>query len=310
MPLVVSALLVCAATVSAQSPSAPSTDLDALMAQALQRRDVDRRALNDYVLDETETFDIAGPGGIRLYGTKRDYTYYVRDGFHIRSPLRVDGVPVSEADRRKYEADWLSSEQQRRQHRTERAAKAAASGKTTRNGPPINEPRFVSESYFLDFKFEPGNYYLSGRDRLDGHDVFKIDYYPKHLFDDDEETGKNQKKTAQGGSGEGDEITRQMNKTSQVTLWVDPSLQQIVKYTFKNVWLDFLPAGWIVRIDDLKADMEMEQPFPGVWLPKNILIHAAATTAAGSVAFTYRREFSNYRLADVSARIKVIKDRP
>ena len=39
----------------------------------------------------------------------------------------------------------------------------------------------------MDFKFEPGNYYLAGRDTLDGHDVLKIDYYPTKLFDDDDD---------------------------------------------------------------------------------------------------------------------------
>ena len=38
-----------------------------------------------------------------------------------------------------------------------------------------------------------------------------------------------------------------MNKTALVTLWVDPVEHQIVKYTFDNVWMDFLPARWLVR---------------------------------------------------------------
>ena len=41
-----------------------------------------------------------------------------------------------------------------------------------------------------------------------------------------------------------------MNKTALVTLWVDPSNHQIVKYTFDNVWLDFLPGAWLVRVDE------------------------------------------------------------
>ena len=49
----------------------------------------------------------------------------------------------------------------------------------------MNEPRFVSESYFMDFKFEPGNYYLAGKETLDGHEVLKIDYLPTKLFDDE-----------------------------------------------------------------------------------------------------------------------------
>ena len=98
-----------------------------------------------------------------------------------------------------------------------------------------------------------------------------------------------------------------MDKTSQVTLWVDPATYQIVKYTFDNVWMDFLPVGWLVKIDDLKAQMQMGQPFPSVWLPRNINIHAGLTFALGSMEFQYRREFSNYRKADVTSKIRVPK---
>ena len=40
------------------------------------------------------------------------------------------------------------------------------------------KPRFVSEAYFMDFKFEPGNYYLAGNEKLEGKEVLKIEYYP------------------------------------------------------------------------------------------------------------------------------------
>ena len=98
-----------------------------------------------------------------------------------------------------------------------------------------------------------------------------------------------------------------MNKSSQVTLWVDPATHQIVKYTFDNVWLDFLPAGWLVKVDDLRASMQMGQPFPGVWLPHNLNIHAGVSLALGPMEFSYKREFSNYRKADVSSKVTVPK---
>ena len=98
-----------------------------------------------------------------------------------------------------------------------------------------------------------------------------------------------------------------MNKSSQVTLWVDPASHQIVKYTFDNVWMDFLPAGWLVKIDDLRASMQMGQPFPGVWLPRNLSIHAGISIALGPMELSYKREFSNYRKADVTSKITVPK---
>jgi hypothetical protein len=173
----------------------------------------------------------------------------------------------------------------------------------------------------MDFKFEPGNYYLAGKETLDGQEVLKIDYLPTKLFDEDEKTDEEKKgkakqekpKTDKEKKQEdrarriGDEIDRKMDKTSQVTLWVDPATHQIVKYTFDNVWMDFLPAGWLVKIDDLRAQMQMGQPFPGVWLPRNINIHAGLTFALGSLELQYRREFSNYRKADVTSKIRVPK---
>ena len=318
-------LVLCPSAGTAQS--AKATDLDAFMARALQRRDVDRKTLTDYVLDEVEEFEVLGPGRVPFARMRREYTWYVRDGIHVRSPLKFDGVPIGEDDRRAYEDRWVKSEQQRRIYRTERDAKRAAEGKPPAlSAPSINEPRFVSGSYFMDFKFEPGNYYLAGKEVLDGQAVLKIDYLPTRLFTDSEEEREHARERSDAGTAKEpprdprsekqrekekkveDEIERKMNKSSQVTLWVDPASYQIVKYTFDNVWLDFLPAGWIVRVDDLRASMQMGQPFPGVWLPRDLSIHAGVTLALGSMELQYKREFAKYRKADVASKVTVPKD--
>ena len=318
-------LVLCPPAVTAQS--ATPTDLDAFMARALQRRDVDRKTLTDYVLDEVEEFEILGPGRAPFARMRREYTWYVRDGIHVRSPLKFDGVPIAEEDRRAYENRWIKGEERRRTYRTERDQKRAAEGRPPAlSAPSINEPRFVSESYFMDFKFEPGNYYLAGKETLDGQSVLKIDYLPTRLFTDTDEERRDAREQPDDGKKQEprrdtrsekqrarekqieDEIERKMNKSSQVTLWVDPASHQIVKYTFDNVWLDFLPAGWIVRVDDLRASMQMGQPFPGVWLPRDVSIHAGVTLALGSMELQYKREFSKYRKADVSSRVSVPKE--
>ena len=323
----IAALVLCSAVVRAQAP--PTTDLDRFMVGALQRRDIDRQTLTDHVLDEVEDFEVLGPGRVPFARMRREYTWYVRDGVHVRSPVKFDGVPIPESARRDYEEKWMHSELNRRQHRTEREEKRAEAGKGPAvSVPSINEPRFISEAYFLDFKFEPGNYYLAGKETLDGREVLKIDYLPSKMFDDDDEDNENRAvreskeskdakeskerkpKSAKEQEKEqrrDDEIERKMDKTSQVTLWVDPATKQIVKYTFDNVWLDFLPAGWLVKVDDLRASMVMGQPFPGVWLPKTVGIHAGVTIALGSMEVQYRRAFSNYRKADVSSKISVPK---
>jgi hypothetical protein len=344
---ILAAVGLCPPGVGAQAPAstvpAPAiTDLDRFMASALQRRDIDRKTLSDYILDEVELLEVLGPGRIPFARMRYEYTWYVRDGMHVRSPLKVNGVPIGETERRAYEDRWIKSEAGRRKFRTEREAKRAQAGKgPALSAPSINEPRFVSESYFMDFKFEPGNYYLAGKEKLEGQEVLKIDYLPTKLFDEDpKEESEDQMdakarkeakdaELAKTGKAAGeskpkqkekekkpqsakekraeDEIERKMDKTSQVTLWVDPATHQIVKYTFDNVWLDFLPAGWLVKIDDIRASMQMGQPFPGVWLPRNLNIHAGVSLALGPMEFSYTREFSKYRKAEVSSKITVPK---
>ena len=340
--LALTVAVICPPDVLAQAPAPkrpapPTTDLDRFMSKALLRRDVDRKTLSDYVLDEVESFEVLGPGRIPFARMRYEYTWYVRDGMHVRSPVKVNGVPMGEAERRAYENRWVKSEEGRRKFRTEREVKREQAGKAPAlSVPSINEPRFISESYFMDFKFEPGNYYLAGKETLDGQQVLKIDYLPEVLFTDDDDKsedaevrkqqaearpkdakndGKPKEKKVDKRSAQEQEkekkfeedFQRKMNKSSQVTLWVDPVSHQIVKYTFENVWLDFLPGGWVVKVDDLRASMEMGQPFPGVWLPRNVSIHAGVSIALGPMELTYKREFSKYRKADVSSKITVPK---
>lgn len=295
-------------------PARPASDLDQFMEKALARREVNRSVLKQYVLDETEAFEVLGPGRWPLHRQKRDFTWYARDGMHVRSPVRFNGVAVGEAARREYEENWIKREQarQERKARKEPDRKEISIGsdglQVSGGGVAGTEPRFVSEAYFMDFTFEPGNYYLAGREKLEGHDVLRIEYYPTHLFNesDDEKRPKEMKKKKRDERQEED-IDRKMNKTALVTLWVDPAEHQIVKYTFDNVWLDFLPGGWLVRIDDLRASMTMGQPFAGVWLPRAMNIHAGLTLAAGSFEAAYDRRFTTYREAEVTTTIKVPK---
>ena len=155
------------------------------------------------------------------------------------------------------------------------------------------EPRFISESYFMEFKFEPGNYYFAGRETLAGRQVVKIEYYPTDLFDD-----------VEADDSEPDErINRGFNKTSLVTLWIDPEAQHIVKYTFDNTGLDFLPGRWLVRVDGLEASMEMGQPIGDVWLPLRVTVSARATMAVGDFDLRFTREFSDHREALTGGRL-------
>jgi hypothetical protein len=343
--LLVAALLCCTPvlTASASLSSLPSlqNDLDELMATVLAHRDQSWLRLHDYVLREKESATLDGPGGMRLFGSEREFSWHMREGFLVRSPLRYDKVTLSEAERRKYEDDWLAKEKSREEEHAKREARKAAAAaaasqasKAAQASPhspgastsaeelPVTdvqafmreggEPRFISEAYFLAFKFEPGNYYLAGRDTLDGRDVLRIEYYPTRLYDDDsfaadeEERAKEKERQREPRkkSAQEQDFERKFNKVALVTLWVDPKIRQIVKYTFENVDFGFLPGRMLVRVGDVKASMVMSQPFPDTWLPQELSFEADLTLAVGTYEARYVRRYYDYRQGEVRARIR------
>src|SRR5688572_9535215 len=87
------------------------------MERVIARRDENWKKLQQYILDEREAFQLTGPDEGRLYGFERDYTWFIREGYFIRSPLKADGVRVSEAERATFERDWIEREKQREKRR-------------------------------------------------------------------------------------------------------------------------------------------------------------------------------------------------
>jgi hypothetical protein len=296
-------------------PGVPQTadaqsDLDAFMAGVLERRDENWKKLQQYLLEERERLELKGPSSQLLWGEDRTYLWYIRDGFFVRSPLVANGVKVSEADRRRYEDDFLVRAQIReRRADADQPVEAGAAGSNDTEFTGLlkqsRRPQFVDSAYFLRFKFEAGKYALVGRETVEGVDVLRIEYYPARLFSHEQET--QQKRTAEGRVDRREDVEaameRLMNKVALVTLWVAPTSRQIVKYTFDNVSFDFLPVSWLVRVNDLEATMTMGQPFPGVWLPRDVDMRLSAMLAIGSVEFQYRLDYFNYREAATSGRI-------
>jgi hypothetical protein len=283
---------------------ADTGELDAFMARVLARRDDNWSRLQQYVLDEREAIDVRGPNQRLLYGRVREFTWYIRDGVFVRSPLKVDGANVNEPERRKYEDEWLAREKQRAL-KSSGDPVAADTPASAEAGPAIlaslgREPQFVSAAYFLKFKFESGRYAFAGAEEYEGRRVYRIEYYPERLFTDDRDSSKPEA----GKDDLGRRIERQMNKVALVTLWVQPEAHQIVKYTFDDIGWDFLPGRWFVRMDDVSAAMEMGQPFAGVWLPRRIDGHGAATVASGTFEVRYSVSYENYREATVKARVR------
>lgn len=323
-------VLLASALPSAQPPTdrAP-TDLDQLMERVLARRDENWKKLQQYLLDEKETFDLTGPGGTRLFGFRRDYAWYMREGIFVRSPIRADGVTLSESARRKAEADWIRRERRREQRRAERAKQAASEESPSQSpvassvesaksaaAPSVEsaqsaaaasaesdalvslEPAFVSYAYFLRFRFEPNHYALVGRETLDGTSVLRIEYYPSELFREGRTRPNRRVRDREA------DIEEKMNKVSLVTLWVDPDAHQILQYTFDDIDMDFLPGRSVARVDDVRATMRMGQPFPGVWLPRDVEMNFRMMLAPGAVEARYRVEYHDYRQADVTYKVR------
>ena len=318
------ALLVALPSSLAGQPVTPrETDLDRFMAAVLARRDDNWKKLQQYILDERERVQVTGPGGTRLFGLNHEYRWFLKDGFFIRSPLAANGVTVGEAERRRYEANWLKQQQARDKRRLEKErakdtaaasapVQAEAIGDTLRQQ---SEPSFVSAAYFLRFTFEPGRYALAGKEQLDGREVLRVEYYPARLFDDadtqdahgEREGGRRDGSRTQGRRDREDEderFDRQMNKVSLVTLWILREERQIVRYVFDNVDMGFLPGRSVLRVDGLTASMQMAEPFPGVWLPRAVNARMRFGLAAGQVDAAYDIGYYDYKQAGVTVRVR------
>ena len=332
-------------TPAAQQPATPPAaltkpgpalnDLDAFMAKVLEKRNENWRTLHDYILSERETFEILGPADIPLHGLKREFQWFIKDGYLVRSPVKANGVTLSASDRKQYEDKWLEEEKKRE-------ADSKGPGKDTKKEVTVSiggdvelsgfagqnaEPRFISEAYFLKFQFEPGNYYFAGREQLEGREVFKIEYLPSKMFNDEPHEDapgaarstapakepankpakpprKPPRQRSQKEIDDEEKINRAMNKTTTVTMWIDPQEYQVVRFTFDNVDWGFLPGRTIARADEARASMTMGRVFEQVWLPREVTFRGAATFAAGTYRFVYTREFYDYRRGEVSAKIR------
>ncbi len=255
-------------TPSTEENQSTDSEVDLFMKKVLVKRENNWEDLRNYVFREVETLEVKGSEIAALAGFRREYLWIVRDGYLLRSPVQVNGVKVSEKRRRSEEEKWKRGKQL---------------------------PDELSRSAFLEFPFEKGRYFFAGPTTFEDRPVVQIEYYPRKLFskegkDEDERTRK---------------ILDNLEKTTLVSLLVDPREHQIVRFTFENVGLDFLPYRWLIRVDNLKLSMTLDQPIIGdVWLPRSIGGSGRVTTAAGWVEIAYSRRFSDYRKTDVKVKLR------
>jgi hypothetical protein len=246
------------------------SDIDLLIQRVFDNRDASWRQLGDFVMRERLTLELDAPAEFPSSGLEREYEWYVHDGVAVRSPVRIDGVEIDDEQRHAYEDEWLREEERRH----------AASEDDV-------EPRYVTDSYyFLEWQFEPGNYYLVGRETIGDQEVLRVEYYP----------------TASNDQGFNERINRGFAKTSMVTMWVDPVRLQLLRYSFDNPGLDFLRFQWLLRVDGLEASMEMA-PVGDLWMLARATTSGRVTTALGGFAVTITREFFDYRDAETGVRL-------
>jgi hypothetical protein len=310
-------------------PSAQS-ELDSLMSEVLGHRDENWKKLQQYTLSEKETLQITALAVFRLFGYEREYLWFPREGFFVRSPVKADGVAIDEDKRRREEDQWLKRAQNAEKSRKERESKRVKAGAAAEGDVPVQlatvpgdlaltgavddiisqtfEPDFIRSANFMQFKFDAGSYALAGREKMLQRDVLKIESYPKVLFKEThaknpcERRGKADRCDKEEEFEE--EIEKKMNKVSLVTLWIDPAEKQILKYEFRFQDLDFLPGRTIVRFESARATMEMSEPFANVWLPASVGMRFRIGSAAGPLEARYDVKYRDYRLPEVTGRVK------
>jgi len=251
-----------------QSRKADEGGIDAFMARVLERREINWDQLRNYVFSEREVLEFKGMKIAAMESFVREYAWFVRDGYLIRSPVRANGVEVSQKEQTAYEKDWLKKNKKKRRNSIDREA-------------------------FFGFKFNPGSYLFAGREEFDGREVVAIEYYPTFSDFGDDKDRKDK---------EEEEYENMFEKALLVSMLILPAEHQIVKISFDTVGLEFLPYRWLVRLDELRASMTMDRPLGDIWLPKSIIAAGSLTTASATLSVKYSREFYDYQKTDVKVR--------
>ena len=207
-----------------------------------------------------------GPQRVPIWGERREYTWFIRDGFFVRSPTKFNGVDdrrgrtpevrsrLSEAGagarqegatRQQRDARRLRSHDRRRHRRRH----ARASGRPGAHAG--RQRRHSSERGSRNSSRRPISCASSSRKastpwsaarrstaaRCSGSSTTPSACSAAPI------AGGRARKPSDKDRARDAEFQRMMNKVALVTLWVEPKAHQIVKYTFDNVGFDFLPAA-------------------------------------------------------------------
>ena len=218
-----------------------------------------------------------GPKRVPIWGERREYTWFIRDGFFVRSPTKFNGVDhrrgrapevrgrlpqagagarQERATRRQRDARRLRPHDRWRHRRRpperpatgSRRTSAASFARTASRNSSRRPTSCASSSRRASTRW-------SATRRSTAATCCASSTTRTRMF-----SGTDRRRTRQGTppttiAARDAEFQRLMNKVALVTLWVEPKAHQIVKYTFDNVGFDFLPAQWLVHVSDVKATM-------------------------------------------------------
>ena len=270
-----------------EQPSAKPAmnDLDEFMAKVMQKRWADAENLREYVFNEREALNVEIDTKIASqWSYRREYLWFVRDDYLVRSPVLIDGVKVSAKEKSAAEEEWINGQKRREKSKNQNGIDyQALFGLENENS--------LDFQAFFGFEFEPGRYLYGGERQFEGRTALLVEYYPR-MSD-----GKN------GNNTKNDHINGLFEKTYLVTMLISPDDHQILKITFDNVGLEFLPVRWIVRMNDIKASMVMDKTKIGIWLPREISAYGSISTAGADLSISYSREFYEYAKSQVDVKL-------
>jgi len=285
--MVFAILLVTNTAVSqSEQPSANPgmSDLDEFMAKVMRKRSAYAENLRDYIFSESESLEIkVGTKIAPQWSYRREYLWFVRDGYLVRSPVLVDGVRVSDKEKTAAEEEWIN----RQKGLNENNNKKGFDNKTLFG---IENENSLDFQAFFGFEFEPGRYLYGGEQQFEGRKAVLVEYSPRTS-----DWKKGIKKDGASGLFE---------KSFLVTMLINPEEHQILQITFDNVGLEFLPARWLVKMNDIKASMVIDKQKEDVWLPREITACGSVSTAATDLSINYSREFYEYAKSIVDTKIR------
>ena len=174
-------------------------------------------------------------------------------------------------------------------------------GHGVRLDPDRVEPRFVVDHhYYTDWTFEPGRFYLVGREAVAGGEALRIEYYPL----DARQAPAGEEDGFEGEDfGEEDFVDRVVGSVHRRTLHtfrVDPATLDLVEHTVENGGLPGFPLRWLLRVDGFRAEMALaplaeDGPLGEIRMPKRVEVRGSLSTGLGDLEVVVTREFFDYR---------------